>query len=1557
MKVGKQTARKILASALALSMIGSVVSFAPATVMAADPASQVENEDNYCYDFEYEENEDGTITLTSFTGNLYDLNYTVNVPPEIDGKTVTAIENIFYNNTSVVSVSLPDTITELPSFSYCTKLKSIKIPSGVKKIWNRNFLQCYALEEINIPEGVESIGSSAFAQCSALKSIVIPGSVKYINSYAFMNCRALESVTLNEGLETISGGTFYGCDSYTEITIPESVTKIGSSAFSDNTENLTIYGSKKSYAYTYATENDIKFVNTKIVVPESIELDKTALTIAKGETAEVKATILPEDADVDEIFWKTGNKAVATVENGVITAVGKGSCTIAAVTSNGLKATLRVTVTDDLKNKSSVNAETDNYGFYQSDLGKDIKITGAADGGSGSYTYAYYYKRITSDKWNTIGTEFGTRQSASFKPTSAGSFDVKVVVRDSDGEEAEKSFTVKAIGDFTWRNNVGEIEITGYKGTGTSIVIPEQIDGMPVRTIARWAFENVPDVESITIPDSFYRIYGNNFYNSKWYQNQSDGPVYLGNILHSYKGTAPSSYTVKEGTVSISQSAFSGKTELKSVTLPESLLHIDNYAFSGSGLTSVTLPSKVFEMGFQVFGGCTSLKSADLSACNITMKNSVETFSGCTALETVKLPQKVTEIGSFDFNDCKSLKSIEIPSTVTRIDSSAFNGCESLTSVIIPMGVTNRIDTSAFMNCPNLEEVIVLGSGTLMSKSLGYMSDGSKVEDLVIYGLAGNNNAKTYANENGFEYVEYSPVTSATDSENDQILAKDLMYMLKNYNSNNSYYSDSYQTLGLNDDLKKIYDAVNSGKEITVGLNVKKITPTQEQLDLHNYRANNNSSSHREDNFKTLAYYDISAEVSADGEKLLDLSAVDGYYGYNGLGYPTVNFDLPASVPEKDAHYDRNFELIGVYPNEKDSDEYWGSTYANTTDVQNNSVPYDLKTSNSGRYFCFRPEIYEFGYYDTGNMTLDIGSERFKFNFLSEDEEIPLSFFTDKVPQGELPWNTFIGWTKNYYNPINYQSTIKSFDDCEIKHESHYKGLTDMGAGYDEYGWAGPMVTSVKKSDFNVQTYWNGEQGSLNLYAAYNQDIPDDKYYVVCEIESGHNIIEGPQSYLVASFDKKGFTEAELPAIEKDGYYFNGWYTRFLDESGDIVKCTKVTKDDFKDSNVLYVRGDYWKYGGSWWAYAFRGNGGTLGGKEEVTFTSPAINYMSGHEKGYPMYMFTPVREGYTFKEWNTKKDGSGETVMGPEWDSSMYDKNLYFRALGNDETLEYDNRAVVLYAQWEKAAVLPEKVTLSKTALTLSVNGSSTLTATVTPANAADKTVKWSTSDSKIATVSAAGKVKAIAAGTAVITAETSNGKKATCKVTVSAPLNNTSVINSDIVQIGDKVRISASANGGAGSYKYAYYYKRSENNTWKVLGTEFGTNTSVAFAPTAEADYDIKVIVKDAKNTTVEKTFTVKAVKELELTNVSVVGREKINLGTAIPMIGKAVGGAGGYTYSFYFKRSTNTNWKLLGDKFTTTASARFKPTATGTYDIRIDVKDSSGTIVKKLFTATVK
>jgi len=77
--------------------------------------------------------------------------------------------------------------------------------------------------------------------------------------------------------------------------------------------------------------------------------------------------------------------------------------------------------------------------------------------------------------------------------------------------------------------------------------------------------------------------------------------------------------------------------------------------------------------------------------------------------------------------------------------------------------------------------------------------------------------------------------------------------------------------------------------------------------------------------------------------------------------------------------------------------------------------------------------------------------------------------------------------------------------------------------------------------------------------------------------------------------------------------------------------------------------------------------------------------------------------------------------------------------------------------------------VTISKTSLELTEGQNGTLTASVTPSNATDKTITWSSSDDSVATVNG-GIVTAVKAGTATITATSSNGKSATCTLTVKA-------------------------------------------------------------------------------------------------------------------------------------------------------------------------------------------
>lgn len=83
---------------------------------------------------------------------------------------------------------------------------------------------------------------------------------------------------------------------------------------------------------------------------------------------------------------------------------------------------------------------------------------------------------------------------------------------------------------------------------------------------------------------------------------------------------------------------------------------------------------------------------------------------------------------------------------------------------------------------------------------------------------------------------------------------------------------------------------------------------------------------------------------------------------------------------------------------------------------------------------------------------------------------------------------------------------------------------------------------------------------------------------------------------------------------------------------------------------------------------------------------------------------------------------------------------------------------------------ISPTSVTLNKTTLSLVVGATETLVATILPANATNKNVTWSSSDSTIATVDTKGKVVAVKAGTTEITVNTVDGNKtAKCTLTVN--------------------------------------------------------------------------------------------------------------------------------------------------------------------------------------------
>lgn len=229
-----------------------------------------------------------TGTIKKYNGN----DAVVNIPSEINGTPVTTIGNAAFRDSSVTSVTIPASVTEIGAnaFAGCTNLTSVTyggdwsnltIQSGnpavedaAKDAANEQlfdfefilnntavvvirykgtaadvtipsrykgkpvtvidpvaFYNNSAVTSVTIPDSVTAIPDYAFGYCSQLTNISIPNSVTFIGFSAFNSCTSLKSITLPSSLSTIQSYAFYNCENLKTIRIPVSVTSIGNYAF------------------------------------------------------------------------------------------------------------------------------------------------------------------------------------------------------------------------------------------------------------------------------------------------------------------------------------------------------------------------------------------------------------------------------------------------------------------------------------------------------------------------------------------------------------------------------------------------------------------------------------------------------------------------------------------------------------------------------------------------------------------------------------------------------------------------------------------------------------------------------------------------------------------------------------------------------------------------------------------------------------------------------------------------------------------------------------------------------------------------------------------------------------------------------------------------------------------------------------------------------------------------------------------------------------------------------------------------------------------------------
>ena len=289
---------------------------------------------------------------------------------------------------------------------------------------------------------------------------------------------------------------------------------------------------------------------------------------------------------------------------------------------------------------------------------------------------------------------------------------------------------------------------------------------------------------------------------------------------------------------------------------------------------------------------------------------------------------------------------------------------------------------------------------------------------------------------------------------------------------------------------------------------------------------------------------------------------------------------------------------------------------------------------------------------------------------------------------------------------------------------------------------------------------------------------------------------------------------------------------------GDLTDITKYSKKvDGKTQLDLEDDASYMNLGGHW---RMPTNDEFTELRENCTMTWGSLNGVNGCivvSKINGNEIFLPAAGSYDADSYSVYQEG----VYGGYWSASLYvsiPANAYeFILYSNYSYYSRDSRSrgnsIRSVYDDPTALIVPvESVSLDKTELELAVGTKGSLTATVFPENATNKSVSWSSDNESVATVSSTGEVSGVASGTATVTVMTEDGNKtASCKVMVKNDSSYSSTVP-EVIDLGLSVKW-ASFNIGAtkpeeyGDY-FAWgevepYYNSQDPLTWK-MGKESG-------------------------------------------------------------------------------------------------------------------------------------
>ncbi len=1036
-------------------------------------------------------------------------------------------------------------------------------------------------------------------------------------------------------------------------------------------------------------------------------------------------------------------------------------------------------------------------------------------------------------------------------------------------------------GNYTYKVKNNEAYLTGYKGSATSVTIPATLDGYKVVYLGEniglgEPLKGFSKVTSLTIGNNVKCIGTSAFINN----------------------TNLKSLNVEDGVVEICDQAFESCTSLSSIKLADSVVMVSSafnrtkwYEKQSSGLVYI---GKVL-YGYK--GNIPKNYTLNVKSGTLGIGNAFDNYGSKLNIVKVSVPNTVEYVSYWAFNNTAWYNNQ--PNGMVYVGKCAYKYKGKIpASVTIKKG-TKSISTQAFYDghacyygytgaesSDNYEKNSTNLKSISIPDGLKYIGSGA---------FANCCNLNTITIPDSIEYLGKYFYGFGAAYKGDLVKMKEYSFTLKSYKNSPAY---RYAQLNGINFIRNLYFEIKSDTN----------------------QFTHSGLPHRIDNekFKTQLFKDATSfNMKSNLYNNLDGKTGGVCHGlalsmcYGNQGY----IDFNKIVPHTDCYWElgtpynnRNFSDIIMYyhmtqntnkgqPTKTLSKDGWSIiSLSNRTKSFFKSLVNEAKTAKNQK----RPFVFTFFYKRSSNSK-------------EEGHSVVVCGYN---------WNS----SKN-------QHEIKIYDENSYDKKSNpiakYTTLA-IASDYKSFSFADANAEAL---GYKIENVWT----SLSYYGLnklYN-DIPivtlsgqnTAKSVVVSDNEVSAN---NRATIQLSSYKKFRLTNSEGKELVYDGKSYSGTmkvYDCQLFNDGNNSYWI-ITTDDSTMFKVTDISGSF--------SIVYSGNNIPNVGitTEKATNIYIDKNGVKAYGNKFDASVAMDTKKCDFVKIHSEKNEGSlnvaktkiDSIILSSKNNAQNISVDSYKGANSVDKALykSLDSNLTV-NSEGKSLGKNPDSVKLNKTTATLFKGNKLTLSKTVTPANS-NQICTWSSSNTKIATVSD-GVVTAKAAGTATITVKTSNGKTATCKVTVKSNLPTPSV--SSLTNTASGIKLSWKKIDGA--YGYRLYYKTSSGGWKRFKDTTATSFTDSGVSPNRTETYTIRCIDKNGNTVSGfnskgwSKKYTPVAPTISKLENTS--GGIKLSWNKI----------AGVYGYRLYYKTSSG-GWKRFKDTTATSfTDSGVSPNRTETYTIR--------------------